>query len=421
MKRIFNPTKPRKVLIIEDDAAVADIYQRKFQSERYDVDLASDGEMALYKLAEQSFDLVILDLSLPGMNGVEVLKTLRNQPRGETLPVIVLTNAYAPGLMQAASAEGATRCIKRAECTPGQMMGIVHDVFAAGQPAGDSTPPPATASAEFEKEFQSKLVADFLGDTPYKILKLRNGHHAFVNGSTENLRLIELRAMYRQARLLAGAAGVAGFGKIAQLAAALEALLFQICTKPAKISPSVTRTLAQALDLLAFLFDRASLSERESPDTPAILVVDDEIVSREATCAALEKANVCVTSVEDPIAAEDLAARSHFDLIFLDVEMPGRSGLDLCAKIRKMATNCATPVVFITAHSDFESRAQSRLSGGNDFIAKPFLSVELAVKALTWLFKEKTHLLPTTDRTHAEEGLQAAHNQTQSHPALVIR
>ena len=68
--------------------------------------------------------------------------------------------------------------------------------------------------------------------------------------------------------------------------------------------------------------------------------------------------------------------------------MPGQSGLELCMKIREMTTNCATPVVFVTAHADFGNRAQSTLSGGNDFIAKPFLSAELAVKAFTCLFKE---------------------------------
>ncbi len=75
--------------------------------------------------------------------------------------------------------------------------------------------------------------------------------------------------------------------------------------------------------------------------------------------------------------------------------MPGQSGLELCVKIREMVPNGATPVVFVTSHSDFGSRAQSTLSGGNDFIAKPFLMAELAVKALTWLFK-KTPLPSST-------------------------
>jgi CheY-like chemotaxis protein len=101
--------------------------------------------------------------------------------------------------------------------------------------------------------------------------------------------------------------------------------------------------------------------------------------------------------MDDPIAAQGILEKTHFDLIFLDVEMPGQSGLELCSQIRKMATNRITPVVFVTAHSDFERRARSVLSGGNDFIAKPFLPAELAVKTLIWTFKDKVRPLSTPD------------------------
>jgi CheY-like chemotaxis protein len=158
--------------------------------------------------------------------------------------------------------------------------------------------------------------------------------------------------------------------------------------KPKKITPSVIRTVAQAIDTLASLFDHATTHQTEALLPPRILVVDDEIISRETICSALEKADLRAISLDDSLAAQRLLEQDQFDLIFLDVEMPGQSGLDLCVNIREMETNRATPVVFVTAHSDFGSRAQSTLSGGNDFIAKPFLLVELAVKALTWLFKE---------------------------------
>jgi CheY-like chemotaxis protein len=125
------------------------------------------------------------------------------------------------------------------------------------------------------------------------------------------------------------------------------------------------------------------------PVSPQILVVDDEIISREAICSAIERADLRPVSVDDPIVAQGILEKTRFDLIFLDVEMPGQNGLVLCSHIRKMATNRSTPVVFVTAHSDFERRARSVLSGGNDFIAKPFLPIELAVKALIWTFKDK--------------------------------
>jgi CheY-like chemotaxis protein len=99
----------------------------------------------------------------------------------------------------------------------------------------------------------------------------------------------------------------------------------------------------------------------------------------------------CV-SVEDPPTALKMVAENRFDLIFLDVDMPNMSGFDLCTKLRTFPTNGKTPVVFVTGLTDFESRARSTLSGGNDLIAKPFLFMELAVKALSFVLRGQLNL-----------------------------
>ena len=91
--------------------------------------------------------------------------------------------------------------------------------------------------------------------------------------------------------------------------------------------------------------------------------------------------------MDDPVLALKVLAQNRFDLIFLDVDMPRIDGFELCKRIRGSVTNKTTPVVFVTVLSDFESRTRSTLSGGNDLIAKPFLLVELAAKALTLLVK----------------------------------
>ena len=67
--------------------------------------------------------------------------------------------------------------------------------------------------------------------------------------------------------------------------------------------------------------------------------------------------------------------------------MPEMNGFDLCAKIRALPLHEKTPIVFITGMATFQNRVQSNLSGGNDFIGKPFNIAELAVKALIWVFK----------------------------------
>jgi CheY-like chemotaxis protein len=402
MKRTYTPTKPKKILIVDDDEVVANIYRDTLQGERFKFAVAGTGEEALQSLAKEPVDLMILDFSLPGMNGAEILKAIRSKFDAQALPVIVFTNFYLPEVVKAASEAGATRCIRKSDYTPRQMVELVRKLLAASQTITANArigvvPPRFEAAADFESQDQAKLIADFLVDARQKLGRMRLSHQVLVNSQREDAWLAALGKMRRLSRLLAGAAGIAGFREIAQLADALGSLFIRLSERPASFTPSVNRTIGQAIDLLGTTFNHAIKPNRAVPVSPQILVVDDEIISREAICSAIERADLRPVSVDDPIVAQGILEKTRFDLIFLDVEMPGQSGLELCSHIRKMATNGATPVVFVTAHSDFERRARSVLSGGNDFIAKPFLPIELAVKTLILLFKGNEQPLSTPD------------------------
>ncbi|HWO87753.1 MAG TPA: response regulator transcription factor [Gemmatimonadales bacterium] len=78
-----------KILVIEDDRTVGQYVARGLSEQRYAVELVGDGPAGLEKAATGHFDLVVLDLRLPGMPGLEVLRTLRD--RGVATPVLVLT------------------------------------------------------------------------------------------------------------------------------------------------------------------------------------------------------------------------------------------------------------------------------------------------------------------------------------------
>jgi CheY-like chemotaxis protein len=194
----------------------------------------------------------------------------------------------------------------------------------------------------------------------------------------------------RQARQLAGNAGIVGLKQMARLASALEALLKELYEKPANLNASTLRTVAQTVDFLGALFERGTSVEAEQAAPINILVVDDEILSRRAVVHALGKVDLKSINVEDPLVALQLVHENRFDLIILDVDMPGLTGFQLCEKIRQLPQHVTTPVVFVTSHSDFESRAQSIMSGGNDLIGKPFLFMELAVKAFVHLLRQRT-------------------------------
>jgi two-component system response regulator VicR len=70
----------RKLLIVEDDAVVAAVYTFQFKEVGFEVDWATDGQQALKKLQEQSPEAVLLDIQIPKLSGLDVLKWIRAQP-----------------------------------------------------------------------------------------------------------------------------------------------------------------------------------------------------------------------------------------------------------------------------------------------------------------------------------------------------
>jgi CheY-like chemotaxis protein len=198
-----------------------------------------------------------------------------------------------------------------------------------------------------------------------------------------------LAELYRQTHHLTGAAGLAGCHHFALLGGALEALLFELVEKPHFINPSTARTVVSAVDYLALLFEDARTAFRAETLSGEVLIVDDDPLANRVAESAVRRAKLNARTMEDPVAALDLLAQIRFDLFLLDIEMPQLNGYDLCRKIRCLPGYESTPVIYITAHGDFETRAKSILAGGNDLIAKPIFPMELAVKAVTHLIRAR--------------------------------
>jgi phosphate regulon transcriptional regulator PhoB len=82
---------PKKILVVEDELDLVELVSYNLKKEGFEVASASDGEKALRRIREESFDLVVLDLMLPGIQGMELCRILRNDPKTEGLPVIMVT------------------------------------------------------------------------------------------------------------------------------------------------------------------------------------------------------------------------------------------------------------------------------------------------------------------------------------------
>jgi DNA-binding response OmpR family regulator len=386
----------KKILIIEDDQLIANIYRNKLAAENYQVETAADGEKGLELVKLFRPDAVVLDLMLPNVTGVDVLKKIRGQAGLEQLPVIVFSNTFLSNMVQEAWKAGATKCLSKANCTPKQIIDVVRNLLqnSPGTAAAQTTAASVVAAAAGEPEdaFQAEQVTAFLASLPATLSSLRTVVQSLAKSADEASRVQNLQELYRRVHSVTANAGIAGMGQVAQMADAVEALLKELYEKPKNINASTMRTVALSIDFLGVLFDKAKLPEGRNASAPIkanILVVDDEAISRRAVTHALEKAKLPCTSVESPEVALSVLSERAFDLVFLDVDMPGMNGFELCTKLRATHRNKSTPVVFVTSLSDFESRANSTMSGGNDLIAKPFVFMELAVKALVYILRAR--------------------------------
>jgi CheY-like chemotaxis protein len=204
---------------------------------------------------------------------------------------------------------------------------------------------------------------DILSDLSVKVQHLRAKAH-----------LLELRAVW-------------------QVACALEGLLKQLTDRVSNITASTLHTVTGGVELLRDMCSPQVKADFVTNPPIRILAVDDDAVSRFAITCAIKKAFEEPDLAENGIAALKLTAERAYEMIFLDVRMPGMDGFELCSQIRETALNRGTPVVFVTSMSDFESWAQSTISGGNDLIAKPFLSFEITVKVLTFVLRARLKAL----------------------------
>ncbi|HEY2951129.1 MAG TPA: response regulator, partial [Verrucomicrobiae bacterium] len=296
----------KKVLIIEDDPIVAHIYRTRLEKEGYEVEIAADGQSGFYRIHEVRPDAVMLDLMLPKMNGVEILRKIRAQKEFQQTPIIVFTNAYVPNMIHESLQAGATQVYNKASLTPRQILDALHNAIEFAAKAGNSqtageaasapglsdsaqpsqgtdfmaianetpfhssgarntsahrasnspppsgptplpvaaVPPPPPVNNPREAAMQADVLQNFFQSATETIANLRKLLLEFSKQQDEEQRLNQLNELYRKVHALTGGAALAGLGIVSHVASALEVLLKELHEKPKNINPSTLRTVA---------------------------------------------------------------------------------------------------------------------------------------------------------------------------------
>jgi CheY-like chemotaxis protein len=121
-----NPDDVR-VLFVEDDASVAQMYRLKLELDGYTVDVAGDGLAALEKARTAAPDIIFLDIRLPKLDGLGVLEALRGDPLTAQIPVVILSNWNERELVDRGVSLGALDHLIKSQTTPARLSQRLKD------------------------------------------------------------------------------------------------------------------------------------------------------------------------------------------------------------------------------------------------------------------------------------------------------
>ncbi|MBI2573973.1 MAG: response regulator [Candidatus Wildermuthbacteria bacterium] len=119
----------QKILVIEDDKFLRELVIQKLAREGFETSEAVDGEDGVKKVKEEKPDLVLLDLILPGIDGFEALKRMKDDPELAKIPVIILSNLGQKDDVEKGLKLGASDYLIKAHFTPGEIIAKVRNVL----------------------------------------------------------------------------------------------------------------------------------------------------------------------------------------------------------------------------------------------------------------------------------------------------
>jgi len=124
-------SRAKRILVVDDEPHIRRVLGSILGSQGFDVLMASDGAQALDELVAERVDLVILDLLMPGANGLEILAKIRSDPERAETPVIILTAKGQDADRDAAFAGGANDFLTK-PFSPKKLIARIHEILGTG-------------------------------------------------------------------------------------------------------------------------------------------------------------------------------------------------------------------------------------------------------------------------------------------------
>ncbi|MBI1736943.1 MAG: response regulator [Candidatus Rokubacteria bacterium] len=392
------------VLLAEDNETNRDLARRILARVGITLDVAADGLEAVEKARHGDYAAVLMDVQMPGIDGLEATRRIRAERAGKPLPIIAMTANAMQGDAEACLAAGMDDYVAK----PIDRQTLYRTLrkwlpSRAEAPAPVPVETPAAAGVELAGIDIAGTVRRLGVDVPTLIDLLRG----FAPDATAALAALERAAaagdragMRRHAHTLAGAAGNVGATQLARAAKDVEHAAATGGDGTAALVPAVSRAAATVLASLATLGAAPApaapvaepVTRRVEPVRVAgpkelsdcrLLIVDDAKINVDVLTRALQD-DYKLSAASDGESALRLVKEAPPDLILLDIVMPGMDGYEVCARLKADPATRDIPVVFLTARQDVEDKAKAFEAGAADYVTKPFeiLEVKARVRSL---------------------------------------
>ncbi len=368
--------KQSRVLVAEDNRTNQMVAAGMLAMNGCQCEFAGNGREAVEAARNRRFDLILMDCSMPEMDGYEATAHIRNfeEPLGRRTPIIAMTantqRGDAEKCLSAGMDDYMPKPITLVELRHKLDRWLGRDAMAMQQEQArlQSEDYRALDMAVFGKLREvlgpalQQAVTPFLEDTPAYLDQLES---AVNQGDAETARAM--------AHSVKGSSGNLGALSLSQLAKEIEELALE--KQLGEIRPLLPRlrqtytAVAEALGNEVYVEGR--VSDHQEEDNSLVLVVDDDRSTRSALRYTLQREGFRVEEAEDGAQALMMLKRIQPDVILMDAMMPVMDGFTACAKVQDLPNGRTIPVLMITALEDNSSVERAFAAGASDYIPKP--------------------------------------------------
>ncbi len=381
-----DPDRPALVVIVEDDQNFAEILENYAREHGYKAILVNEGTTAVQVITDNMPDAIILDIMLPGKDGWQILKELKQQPATKNIPVHLMSAGEAPA--KKVKSSGAIGFMKKpimAEAIDklfGEVIKqtgedikqilLIEDHQAQSDALRDIM---QKQGIGVEQAFTGAQAFDLLQKNSYQCVILDlNLPDIF---GLDLLDKIKADARFASLPVIINTAMELDKTSVNRLMQYSNAMVVKTSKSADRLIDEVNLFLHKLntnapAPVITPPAKRAGGLTRESLKGKKVLLVDDDMRNIFALSSALQSYDLLVEIANDgEEALEKLAVSADIDIVLMDVMMPKMDGYEAMKRIRQQNKWARLPIIALTAKAMKDDREKCIAAGANDYVTKP--------------------------------------------------